>query len=196
MQEGGRILPSLFLFYFTLLFFHAVPYLAYVPVNSKTAHPPWAIPGYLTCVKLRTVGNLTQNEARPVGHLAFVSKRLSAVGNKRISQFFDSACEPRSRIIALFDSVFLLLSLYLVISWNMPLFKVWSEDKLNKKFVVAENFVLLEHLRAFKKLIKCGLSKKNIFIEIKNLRKIALRDLRYFSCVFIWQITLSSLKLH
>ena len=23
---------------------------------------------------------------------------------------------------------------------NMPLFKVWSEDKLNKKFVVAENF--------------------------------------------------------
>ena len=22
----------------------------------------------------------------------------------------------------------------------MPLFKVWSEDKLNKKFVVAENF--------------------------------------------------------
>ena len=29
------------------------------------------------------------------------------------------------------------------ISWNMPLFKVWSEDKLNKKFVVAENFAEL-----------------------------------------------------
>ena len=29
------------------------------------------------------------------------------------------------------------------ISWNMPLFKVWSEDKLNKKFVVAENFAKL-----------------------------------------------------
>ena len=41
----------------------------YVPVNSKTAHPPRAIPGYLTRVKLRTVGNLTQNEARPMGHL-------------------------------------------------------------------------------------------------------------------------------
>ena len=27
----------------------------------------------------------------------------------------------------------------IVISWNMPLFKVWREDKLNKKFVVAEN---------------------------------------------------------
>ena len=75
-----------------------------------------------------------------MGHLTFVPKRLSAVGNKRISQFFDSASEPRSRVIALVDStwVFLLLSFYIVISWNMPLFKVWSEDKLTKKFVVAE----------------------------------------------------------
>ena len=31
-----------------------------------------------------------------MGHLTFVSKRLSAVGNKRISQFFDSARELRS----------------------------------------------------------------------------------------------------
>ena len=78
-----------------------------------------------------------------MGHLTFVSKRLSAVGSKRISQFFD--CEPRSRVIALVDStwVFLLLSFYIVISWNMPLFKVWSVDKLNKKFVVAENFAEL-----------------------------------------------------
>ena len=29
---------------------------SYVPVNSKTAHPPRAIPGHLTRVKLRTVG--------------------------------------------------------------------------------------------------------------------------------------------
>ena len=34
-----------------------------------------------------------------------MSKRLSAVGNKRISQFFDSAREPRSRVIALVDYV-------------------------------------------------------------------------------------------
>ena len=118
----------------------------YAPVNSKTAHPPpRANPGHLTRVKLCTVGNLTQNEARPVGHLTFVSKRLSAVGNKRISQFFDSACAPRSRVIALVDStwVFLLLSFYICISWNMPLFKVWSDDKLKKKFVVAENFAEL-----------------------------------------------------
>ena len=74
------------------------------PINSKTAHPPRAIPGHLTLVKFRTVVNLTQNEARPVGHLTFLSKRLSAVRSKRISQFFDSAREPRSLVIALVDS--------------------------------------------------------------------------------------------
>ena len=88
--------------------------------------PKPAIPGHLTLVKLRTAGNLTQNEARPVEHLTFVSKHLSAVGSKRISQFFDSAREPRSRVIALVDStlIFLLLSFNIVMSWNMPLFKV------------------------------------------------------------------------
>ena len=60
---------------------------------------------------------------------------------KRISQFFDTACEPHSQVIALVDSTwvfFLLLSFYIVISWNMPLFKAWSENKLNKKFVMAD----------------------------------------------------------
>ena len=113
------------------LMYHSIP---------KPPIPPFprAMPEHLTRVKLHTVGNLTQNEAHPVGHLTFVSKRLSAVGSKRISQFFDSAREPRSRVIAFVDStwVFLLLSFYIVISWYMPLFKVWSEDKLNKKFIV------------------------------------------------------------
>ena len=72
-----------------------------------------------------------------MGHLTFVLKRLSAVENKRISQFFDSASEPRSRVIALIDStwVFLLFSFYIVISWNMPLFKSVERNQL-----VAENF--------------------------------------------------------
>ena len=107
----------------------------------KPLIPP-VIPGHLTRVKLRTVGNLIQNEARPVGHLTSVSKRLSAVGNKMISQFFDSACEPRSRVIALVDCtwVFLLLSFHTVISWNIRLFKVWRDDK---NFVVAKNFAEL-----------------------------------------------------
>ena len=47
--------------------------------------PPRAIPGHLTRVKLRKVGNLTEDEARQVGHFTFLSKRLSAVGNERIS---------------------------------------------------------------------------------------------------------------
>ena len=108
----------------------------------KPPIPPRAIPGHLTRVKLRTVG-----------HLTFVSKRLSAVGSKRISQFFDSAGEPRSRVIALVDStwVFQLLSFYIVLSWNMFLFKVWSEDKLNKKFVVVENFAELVSTVCFNK---------------------------------------------
>ena len=81
-----------------------------------------------------------------VGHLTFVSKRRSAVGNKRISQFFHSARAPRSRVIALVDStwIFLLLLFYIFILWKyMPLLKVWSEDKLKKKFVAVENFAEL-----------------------------------------------------
>ena len=77
-----------------------------------------------------------------MGHLTLMSKRLSAVGSKRILQFFDSAGEPSSQFIVLVDSTRVFprsLSFYIVLSWNMPLFKVWSEDKLNKKFVEAEN---------------------------------------------------------
>ena len=39
-----------------------------------------------------------------MGHLTFVPKRLSAVGTKRILQFFDSASDPHSRVSALVDS--------------------------------------------------------------------------------------------
>ena len=86
----------------------------YVPVNSKTAHSrPRAIPGHLTRTQLRTVENLTQNGARPVGHLTFVSNRLSAVRSKRITKFFDSAREQRSRVIALVDSTWVFLLFFL-----------------------------------------------------------------------------------
>ena len=50
------------------------PLRTYVPINSKTAHPPRAIPGRWTRVKLCTVGNFTQNEARLVGHFDFCVK--------------------------------------------------------------------------------------------------------------------------
>ena len=100
---------------------------------AKNAPPP-AIPGHLTHVKLRTVGNLTQNVARLVGHLNFVSKHLSVVGNKRILQFFDSAHAPHSQVI---PCGFFCCCRH-IIAW-----KVWSEDKQNKKYVVTEIFAEL-----------------------------------------------------
>ena len=74
-----------------------------------------------------------------MGHLTFVSKCVSVVGYKRISKFFDSAHAPRSQVI---PRGFFCCCRY-IISWNMPLFKVCSKDKLNKKFVVAEIFAEL-----------------------------------------------------
>ena len=68
----------------------------------------------------------------------------------------------------------------------MPLFKVWNGDKVNKKFIVAENFTQLVakgkrfYLYSFiflsvhgvtekkKKPTKFGLSEKNIFVEIRT----------------------------
>ena len=63
--------------------------------------PPPNPPGHLTGVLLRTVENLTQNEARQVGHLIVVSKTQVSVASKRISSFFYSACAPHSRVVAL-----------------------------------------------------------------------------------------------
>ena len=105
-----------------------------VPVNAKTAHTSGQPPGHLTRVKLRTVGNLTQNDARPVGHLTFLSKRLSAVVSRVQRSLLSSI--PRGLFCYILYS-------YIVISQNMPFVKVWSDDKVNKKFIVAENFTQL-----------------------------------------------------
>ena len=48
-----------------------------------------------------------------------------------------------SLLLSIPRGFFLLLSFYRVISWYVSLFKAWREDKLNKKFVVAENFAEL-----------------------------------------------------
>ena len=74
-----------------------------------------------------------------MGHLNFVSKHLSVVGNKRILQFFDSAHTPHSQVI---PCGFFCCCRH-IIAWNMSFFKVWTEDKLNKKYVVAEIFAEL-----------------------------------------------------
>ena len=52
-----------------------------------------------------------------MGHLISVPKCLSAIGNKRISQFFDSARESRSRVIALVDSTWVFLLLFYIFSY-------------------------------------------------------------------------------
>ena len=71
----GGLLQNTFLSTMQFIYFSRL----YVPVNSKTAPSRRAIPENLTRVKLRTVGNLTQNEACQVGHLTFVPKSLSVV---------------------------------------------------------------------------------------------------------------------
>jgi len=119
----------------------------YQSIPKPPIPPPRATPGHLTRVKLRMMGNLTQNQARPVGHLTFESKRLSAVGNKRISQFFDSAREPRSCRFHVGFSVVVVLYSYIVENT----FVAWSEVKLNKKFVVVEKFVWA----SFADILKC-----------------------------------------
>ena len=45
----------------------------------------------------------------------------------------------------MFFSVVVVLysSIDIVLSWNKPLFEVWSDDTLHKKFVVVENFAEL-----------------------------------------------------
>ena len=88
----------------------SVCYLMYQSIpKPPIPTPPRPIPRHLTRLKLRTVGNLPQNEAHPVGQLTFVVKRLSAVGSERISQFFDSAGEPRSRVLHVGFSVVVVL---------------------------------------------------------------------------------------
>ena len=82
--------------------------LNYVSVNSKTAHLPRAIPEHLTRVKLRTVGNLTQNKARPVGAFDFSGRK------QKISKFFDSAREPRPCRFHVGFSVVVVLYSYIV----------------------------------------------------------------------------------
>ena len=105
-------------------------------MNQSIPKPPIPPPGQSPGIWLALSSVQWGIWGRPVGHLTFVSKRLSVVWNKRISQFFDSAREPHSQVIGLVDSTWGFLLFYIVISWNMPLFKAWRLDKLNKKFVV------------------------------------------------------------
>ena len=113
----------------------------YVPVSSKTAHPPRAIPGHLTRVQWGIWPKM-----RPAGWGIWLSCQ-NVCQRSEAKGFRNSLIQQVSRVhgslLLSIQRVFLLLSFYIVLSWNMPLFKVWSEDKLNKKFVVTENFAEL-----------------------------------------------------
>ena len=81
-----------------------------VPLKSKIAQPPPAPPTpsiarTFDCVFIRTVGTLTQNEARPVAHVTFVSKRQSA---SQAKGFCDSFIQHVHRV----HGLFLLYSLF------------------------------------------------------------------------------------
>ena len=114
--------------------------LMYQSIPKPPIPPPGQSPGIWLALS-SAKGEFDPKWSPPGGAFDFCQRSEA----KGFRNFFDSAREPRSRVIALVDStwIFLLLSFYIVISWNMPLFKVWSEDKLNKKFVVAENFAEL-----------------------------------------------------
>ena len=68
-----------------------------------------------------------------MGHLTFVPKRLSPVGNKRISQFFDSASEPRSRVIALVDSTWVFSVVFVLYSYIVIYAFVLSAERRQVK---------------------------------------------------------------
>ena len=68
-----------------------------------------------------------------MGHLTFVPKRLSAVGNKRISQFFDSASERRSWVIALVDSTWVFSVVVVLYSYIVEYAFVQSVERSQVK---------------------------------------------------------------
>ena len=112
-------------------------WLNYVPVNSKTAHPsppppPGQSPGIW--LALSSVQWGIWPKMRPARWGIWLSCQ-NVCQRSETCTAFTGHCFCRFHVGFSVVVVF--------ISWNMPLFKVWSEDKLNKKFVVAENFVEL-----------------------------------------------------
>ena len=71
-----------------------------------------------------------------MGHFDFPAK--TSVSGRKQKDFAYSLIQHVSRVhgsllLSIPRGFFLLLSFYIVISWNMSLFKAWSEHKLNKK---------------------------------------------------------------
>ena len=127
-------------------FFVAGPhYRGNVPVNSKTAHPPPGNPRAFDSRQALYSGEFDPKWGPPCG--AFDFRVKTSVSGRRQKDFailwFSRRAAFTGHCFCRFHEGFSVVVVYIVLSWNMPLFKVWSEDKLNKKFVVAENFAKL-----------------------------------------------------
>ena len=110
---------------------------------QNRSSPPRVIPRHLTYVKAPYSVEFDPKWGPPSGAFGFRVKPCASDRKQK-----DFAHAPSSRVI---PHGFFVVVVYdiaststcIVISWNMPLFKVWSVDKLNKKFGVAENFAEL-----------------------------------------------------
>ena len=118
----------------------------YVPVISKTAHPP---PGQSPGIwlALSSVPWGIWPKMRPARWGIWLSSQ-NACQRSETKGFRDSLIQHASHVhgsllLSIPSGFSCCCPFYIVISWTMPLFKVRSEDKLNKKFVVAENFAEL-----------------------------------------------------
>jgi len=67
----------------------------------------------------------------------------------------------------------------------MPFFKAWSEDKLNKKFVVVENFVCIKRA-SFADVIKC--------LRLQEIRKMINRRIFKYIEFILFTILLEHLR--
>ena len=116
---------------------------AYVPVNSKTAHSPPGNPRAYDSCSAPYSGEFDPKWGPPCGAFDFrVKTSVSGRKQKDFAILWFSTCTAfTGHCSCRFHVGFSVVVVF--ISWNMPLFKVWSEDKLNKKFVVAENFAEL-----------------------------------------------------
>ena len=107
--------------------------------------PSQAIPGHLTRVKLGTMGNFSQNEARLVGHLTVVSKRLSE-GLKRQKRLGKEKSKRKKMTLCLYKRANFADVLKCLRYQEI-------QEMINRhifKYIVYNMVtVLLEHLRAF-----------------------------------------------
>jgi len=154
-----------------------------VPVKSKTAHPP-PIPRHLSQVKRHTVGNWPK--MRPTQWGIWLSCQ-SVCQRYRCGEITCRLGKEKSKTKKM------TLCLYKRANVADVLKCLWYQEigeLINHRIFKYIVYLICSQFywsiwEPFKKPIECGLSKNNIFSEIKNLCKIALGDFGSFSYVFV-----------